>query len=268
VQFGFEEIAVVRRLRVPADRWAFMLPLAIPAEARWNGHRVRPTDLIVCPPQVDCLAFDPASTRFAVLTIPSETPLVEVARRLFGAMAPAPLALACGSDAVALRDRLTTVREQAEAGATGVPREPASTLLSCLAACLQSAVSRHDDLIVGTHRSRIVRQAEEFFQHHLSEGVSVAQLSTIAGVSERSLRNAFYDVYTTSPKRYLKLWQLHQVRRALRTTTVRGATVTEVATGHGFYELGRFAGAYKSLFGEAPSETLSRAKHRTTMNAA
>ena len=94
----------------------------------------------------------------------------------------------------------------------------------------------------------------------MSEGVSVAQLSTVTGVSERSLRNAFYDVYTTSPKRYMKLYQLHQVRRALRAG-VQAATVTEVATGHGFFELGRFAGAYKSLFGEAPSETLSKARN-------
>jgi AraC family ethanolamine operon transcriptional activator len=79
------------------------------------------------------------------------------------------------------------------------------------------------------------------------------------GVSERSLRNAFYDVYTTSPKRYLKLWQLHQVRRELRAAH---ASVTDVATLHGFFELGRFAGEYKALFGEVPSATLHKARAR------
>ena len=89
--------------------------------------------------------------------------------------------------------------------------------------------------------------------------MSIAQLSAIAGVSERSLRNAFYHVCTTSPKRYLRLWQLHQVRRALRSP-VKVSTVTDVATLHGFFELGRFAGEYKALFGEAPSQTLQRSR--------
>ena len=101
----------------------------------------------------------------------------------------------------------------------------------------------------------------------MCEGVSVAELSSVAGVSERSLRNAFYDVYTTSPKRYMKLWQLHQVRHALRAGTY-AATVTHVATDHGFYELGRFAAAYKSLFGEAPSETLRKARYHQVARGA
>src|SRR5204862_7780168 len=108
----------------------------------------------------------------------------------------------------------------------------------------------------------------EVCRSHVTEGVSVAQVSTVAGVNERSLRNAFYDLDTTRPKRYMKLWQPDQVRRALRSADVPRATVTDVATCHGFYELGRFAGAYKSLFGEAPSETLSKARHQHAMQGA
>jgi AraC family ethanolamine operon transcriptional activator len=50
--------------------------------------------------------------------------------------------------------------------------------------------------------------------------------------------------------------RLQGVRHALRNRHASGTTVTSVATDYGFYELGRFAGAYKELFGEAPSDTL------------
>jgi AraC family ethanolamine operon transcriptional activator len=59
-----------------------------------------------------------------------------------------------------------------------------------------------------------------------------------------------------SPKQCMLRERLHGVRSALRTRTAKKTTVTNVATDYGFYELGRFAGAYKELFGEAPSETL------------
>lgn len=176
---------------------------------------------------------------------------------------------ACGAEAGALRERLAGLREQAETGRSFAPFPTERGLDVALAACLTRLAAGHQaDLTRPGIRSRIVSRAEAFFRTHLAEGVSIARLSSVTGVSERSLRNAFYDVYTTSPKRYMKLWQLHQVRRALRCADVRRGTVTDVATDFGFYELGRFAGEYKSLFGEAPSETLSKARPREAMRGA
>src|SRR6185295_1313493 len=129
-----------------------------------------------------------------------------------------------------------------------------------LETCLKRGESSDRYREPSTGRSRIVRRAEEFFRTHVGERVSMAQLSSNAMVSERSLREAFYDMYAISPKRYFRLWQLHQVRRALRSLDRRDATVTDLATLHGFYELGRFAGEYKAFFGEAPSQTLHRAR--------
>ncbi len=60
------------------------------------------------------------------------------------------------------------------------------------------------------------------------------------------------------PIRYLSLRRMHLVRRALLRADPSMATVTRLATDHGFWELGRFSVAYRTLFGEPPSESLRR----------
>ena len=70
------------------------------------------------------------------------------------------------------------------------------------------------------------------------------------------------------PIRYLWLRRMHLVRRALILANPATATVTGIAMDHGFWELGRFAGRYRVLFGEAPAASLRRpAKDRRTSQA-
>ena len=108
----------------------------------------------------------------------------------------------------------------------------------------------------------VVRRARSLIDARAGEPVSVAELHRAAGVSERTLRNAFHDVYGMSPKQFQIRQGLVHAHRALRLArNVRGG-VTHVATEHGFFELGRFAAAYRRLFGECPSETLRGAPAR------
>ena len=85
---------------------------------------------------------------------------------------------------------------------------------------------------------------------------SVRELCTAANVSERTLRESFVREYELSPLRFFRLWALEEAHRQLVGNQHDPGTVTEIATGLGFDHLGRFAGRYKQVYGETPSETL------------
>jgi AraC-like DNA-binding protein len=265
LQFSRECVASVHRLRIPANRWAFFVPLAAPEGVRWDGRPVSDHLHIACAPGAESLVFDPGGAEFAVISVaPESAPdLVEMA---FSKLA----ASGCGvvqprrRDAERFRSALVELRATAEFRPDTISRDRIAQIdvfvRDELSRCLRCAVACDGSGEASRSRTHIVRRAEAFFREHVGEPVSIARLSTITGVSERSFRNAFYHVCTTSPKKYLRMWQLHQVRHSLRGALTGTATVTDVATQHGFYELGRFAGEYRALFGEAPSQTLHRAR--------
>ena len=113
-----------------------------------------------------------------------------------------------------------------------------------------------------------MERAETYIRAHFDGPIPVSRLCRVTGVSERGLRNAFYCVHGMGPKRWMMTERLMHTQNALRAS--RNATVTEVATDFGFYQLGRFAAIYKKTFGEAPSETLHAAgfvRGRSTHNS-
>jgi len=109
-----------------------------------------------------------------------------------------------------------------------------------------------------------VERAEAYVRAHPGTSVPIARLSRIVGLSERCLRNAFYDVRGMSPRRRFIAERLDDARRELRDGRPGDTTVTGVATRYGFYELGRFAASYKDAFGETPSATLRGSSRRWT----
>jgi AraC family transcriptional regulator, ethanolamine operon transcriptional activator len=85
--------------------------------------------------------------------------------------------------------------------------------------------------------------------------VTIEELCGAVSCSRRTLTRVFREAFDISPARYLRLRRLNQVRSWLRRADP-APNVTGAATRFGFYELGRFAGDYRRLFGELPSETL------------
>lgn len=92
------------------------------------------------------------------------------------------------------------------------------------------------------------------------DSLYVDDLAQAADVHSRTLLRAFNCVVGMGPVRYLRFRQLNAVRRKLNEAN--SPTVTESLLTAGVSDMGRFAGHYKKLFGEPPSETLLAAKAR------
>lgn len=115
----------------------------------------------------------------------------------------------------------------------------------------QHSPSRH--FVRWHHESK---SAVELAMSYPDQSLSVRDLARQSGVPERTLRTAFQKCYGVSPAEYLRSHRLRQAQRLLRASCPDETTVTQIAFGLGFWDLGRFAGAYRQLFGERPSETL------------
>jgi len=93
-----------------------------------------------------------------------------------------------------------------------------------------------------------------------AELLHASDLARMAGLDERQLRREFSAFFGISVGRYLRVRRLNDVRRELANPMSHIESVTQAATKHGFYDLGRFAANYRRTFGENPSATLSRTR--------
>jgi AraC-like DNA-binding protein len=139
--------------------------------------------------------------------------------------------------------------------------EVARALEQGLVHAMVSCISGGEAAETGSVRHRhavIMRRLEEVLEANPDRTLYVAELCGAAGASGRTLRACCQEHLGMRPTRYLWLRRMHLARRALRMADPAAASVTEIATSYGFWELGRFSVAYRSLFGESPSASLRR----------
>ena len=128
--------------------------------------------------------------------------------------------------------------------------ETIDTFSSVLAA--RSAISVIDNRI---SLSQIADRAIAFMEAHLDQPLRMGQVSQAIGTSWRSLDRAFATHYGMSPKHFLQLLRLARARRLLLGCHEE-CSVTGIADRCGIFHLGRFANAYRELYGELPMQTL------------
>jgi AraC-like DNA-binding protein len=137
--------------------------------------------------------------------------------------------------------------------ARGLEQALVEAMISCLAdgeVCEDSLAQRHHQIVMRRFR-RVVEENPE-------EPLYIPEICKAIRVSQRTLLACCQEHLGMAPKHYLLLRRMSLTRRALRDAGPHATTVTDVATRYGFWQLGRFAAEYQSLFAESPSATLRR----------
>lgn len=127
-----------------------------------------------------------------------------------------------------------------------------------LAAALPSREARNDKGRPSLPRAAVMRHVAEILDAERGEPVYAGELAKAVGVSDATLRRMFIELFGMPPARYLMIKRLYLARQRLRSGAYE--TVGQVAEACGFWDLGRFAGRYKSVFNELPYETLRSAR--------
>jgi AraC family ethanolamine operon transcriptional activator len=102
-------------------------------------------------------------------------------------------------------------------------------------------------------------RALEMIHHGDLENISARELCAQAQCSQRTLEKSFFKRFGVTPKKYIKCLRLASVHQGLRTFSTQDCTsIIELAGINGFWHMGQFAADYRRIYGELPSETLSR----------
>jgi AraC-like DNA-binding protein len=132
-------------------------------------------------------------------------------------------------------------------------------LIAAMVECLAHQEQRETSLAQGQH-AIVMRRFRRLIEENPEQPLYLPEICEAIRVPDRTLRRCCQEHLGMGPKHYLLLRRLHLVRRALRQATPETTTTTEIATGFGFWQLGRLAVEYQSLFGESPSATLRRSR--------
>ncbi len=110
-------------------------------------------------------------------------------------------------------------------------------------------------------RMHLLEEAHKLALMHKHRPLSLAEICKAAGMKPRTVQKYFREIYGMGPTEYFRVRRLN----GARTDLLNGAaSVSEVALRWEFTHLGRFAGRYKTHFGESPKETRNRAEKPST----
>ncbi|TXS49942.1 AraC family transcriptional regulator [Streptomyces sp. t39] len=104
-----------------------------------------------------------------------------------------------------------------------------------------------------------LRRAMAFIEENAHRAIGLADIAAAVRVTPRAVQYAFRRHASTTPLGHLRRMRLAHAHADLKRSGDDGATVLDIATRWGFAHQGRFAAAYRDVYGVSPSETLRTA---------
>lgn len=100
----------------------------------------------------------------------------------------------------------------------------------------------------------------EWLDVHHHQPITVADMARATGLSVRQLQSSSQRALGQSPMQALRGIRMERSRQLLREADPASTTVAAVAARCGILHPGRFALAYREVYGESPSDTLNRSR--------
>ena len=143
-----------------------------------------------------------------------------------------------------------------------VGRELEMLIASMLLMCVPNNYSRRLPGADEITPSAACETVAQFLKQNAREDIAMDEIIQVSGLAKTSLYTEFNKYYSTTPMMFLRRERLRLARDTLISASPDSTTVTKVALDCGFTHFSRFACYYKQQFGELPSETLQRNRHK------
>lgn len=243
----------------PPGVWTFAFANEI--KLYWRNYKVQPRSIIIYAPGSEINAVSEANFEVLTFSISEELlrtiaeeanveDLLETLRSKEVVTTKDPL---CG----ALRKGiLLEIKKHQKKQNAQIDMEFVASFIKGLLGLIRSSTIPTEK-VSRNKRLELLKNAEQYIKENISEAISVSEIASKFGVSERTLLYAFKNRFEMGPKAFIKSLQLNHVHHTLHGGKDI-ASISAIARASGFWHLGQFYKDYKKFFGELPSDTLRK----------